>query len=141
MGQNVQVLGLNGITEPIEAAFAEDELEARLVLVAAVAMDVEDPDDGFDAGDDLLGGDEFVQQAGFGGQRAQAAGYGHTEAADAVDDLGAQADVVDGCRHAVFGASREGYFELAREAIGQLLVQEGEGQAAGVGLDIKRLVG
>ena len=50
---------------------------------------------GFAAVDQALFGHELVEQLRFGGQRAEAAADDHAEAALAVANHGAQADVVD----------------------------------------------
>ena len=104
-------------------------------------MDVEHADHGFDAPDDVLGGNELVQQLGFDRQRSQTAGDGHAEAVHAVADHGAQADVVDRGGDAIFGAAGKRDLELARQAVGQLLVQKRQRQPPGVGLHIEGLLG
>src|SRR5215471_17798512 len=106
VSQDVLILLFDMIAKPFEAAVAEDELQASHVLVAAVAVDVEDPDDGFDAADDVVGGDELVKDARLAGQRAETAGNGHTEAFDSIDDHGSKADVIDGGGDAILGAAR-----------------------------------
>ena len=80
VGEDVLVLLLDGVAQPFESAGAHDELQPRFVLVLAVAVDVEDADDGFHAADDFLGGKELMQELGFDRQRSQTACNRHAEA-------------------------------------------------------------
>ena len=141
VGQDVLILLLDGVAQPIEPAGAHHELQPGFVLVLAVAVDVEHADHGFHAADDFLGGKELVEELGFDGQRSQTAGHGHAEAVHSVADHRAQADVVDRGRDAILGAAGKRDLELARQAIGQLLVQERQRQPPGVRLHIEGLFG
>ena len=132
---------LDLLAQPVDAALAHDELHARLVLVLAVAVLIEDADDGFAAVEQALFGEELVEQLRFRGQRAEAAADHHAEAAAAVANHGAQADVVDGALDAILvGAAIEGDFEFARQVAGEVLAQEGVGDALGVGADVEDFV-
>jgi hypothetical protein len=95
---------------------------------------VEHADDGFALVEQALFGHELVEQLGFHGQRSHAAADDHAEAAAAVADRGAQADIVDGALNAIVaGAAVEGDLEFARQVAGEVLAQEGVGHALGVG--------
>ncbi len=131
---------LDRIAQPVEPALAHDELQPGCVLVLAVAVDIEYADHRFHAPDDVFGGNELVQNLGFGRQRPQASGDGHSEAALAVADQWPQADIVDGRGHAILGAAAEGDLELARKIVGQLPVQKRKGQTPRVGLDFENFL-
>src|ERR1019366_1552831 len=97
---------------PGEAAVAHHELHARGVLVLAVAVLIEDAEDGFAPVEQALFGDELFEQLGLGGQRTQAPADDHAEAAPAVANHGAEADIVDGALYAVLvAAAVEGELE------------------------------
>jgi hypothetical protein len=141
VGQDIVVLFGDLLFHPGEAAVAHHELHARGVLVLAVAVLVEDADDGFAPVEQALFGDELVEQLGLGGQRSQAAADDHAEAALAVANHGAQADIVDGALYAILvAAAVEGEFEFARQVAGEVLAQEGVGEALGVGADVEDFV-
>ena len=126
---------------PGEAAVAHHELHARGVLVLAVAVLIEDADDGFAPVEQAVLGNELVEELGFGGQGSEAAADDHAEAAFAVANHGAQADVVDGALDAILvTAAVEGEFEFARQVAGEVLAQEGVGEALGVGADVEDFV-
>ena len=101
---DIVVLLLDLLFQPVEAALAHHELHARLVLVLAIAVLVEDAEHGFALVEQALLGDELVEQLRFGGQGAETAADDHAEAALAVADHGAQADIVDGALNAILVA-------------------------------------
>src|ERR1022692_1130429 len=129
------------LLHPGEAAVAHHELHARGVLVLAVAVLIEDADDGFAPVEQALFGDELVEQLGLGRQRSQTAADDHAEASLAVANHGAEADVVDGALYAILvAAAVEGELEFARQVAGEVLAQEGVGEALGVGADVEDFV-
>ena len=140
VGQDVAVFLLHVLLYPVEAALADDELQSRLVLVLPVAVLVEEAQHGFDLVHQQAGGDEFVQQLRFVRQRAQSAAHHHAEAVLPVANHRAQADVVERGADAILGAAGKRDLELARHAVGEFLVQEGEGDAARVRVDVEGLV-
>ena len=75
------------------------------------------------------------------GEGPESAADDHAEAALAVADDRAQADVVDGAHDAIFvGAAIEGDLEFARQVAGEVLAEEGVGEALGVGADVEDFV-
>ena len=76
-----------------------------------------------------------------GGQRTQPAADDHAEAALAVADHRAQADIVDRALNAILvAAAIEGELELARQVAGEILAQEGVGEALRVGAHVEDFV-
>ena len=111
--------------QPLDAALAQHEFQPRLVLVGAIAVTVEDTDHRFAPVQQALLGNELFEQLRFGGQRPQASGHQHAEAALAIADGRAQADIVDRARNAIAArAAVEGDFELARQVARQILAQQ-----------------
>src|ERR1035441_5982272 len=139
--QNVGVLALDLLAQPVDAAFAQHELHARLVAVLAVAVLVEHAHDGFAAVEQALFGQELVEQLGFGGQGSEAAADRHTESAAAIAQDRAQADIVDGAGDAIVAAATvERDLELARQIAGEILSQKRVADSLGVGPYVEDLV-
>src|ERR1035438_1159250 len=134
-------LTLDLFLEPGETALAHHEFEARLVPVSPVAVLVEDAHHGFALLQQVLFGDEIVEELRFDGEWTEPTAYGHAEAAAAVADGGAEADIVDGAGYAIAAAATiESEFEFAREVAGEVLAQECEGQALGVRANVEDFV-
>lgn len=91
------------------------DLDARLVLVVAAAMQVVDPQRGLQIGQQVLPFDEGVDQLADDGRAAHAAADpdAETELAVALDRL--QADVVHADRRAVLHRAADRDLELARQ--------------------------
>ena len=139
--QNDLVFLFHLLPQPVDAALAQYELQPRLVLVAAVAVTVEDADHRFAAVQQALLRDEVFEQLRFGGQRAEAAGNQHAEPAPAVADHCPQANIVDRARNAIAArAAVEGDFEFARQVAGQILAQQSECEPLRVWPHIENLV-
>jgi hypothetical protein len=129
------------LLEPLDAALPQDELHAGLVLVGAVAVLVEHPDDGLAPVQQALLGDKLVQQLRLGGQRSQPAADHHAESAPALADHRAQADIVDRARDAILpGAAIEGDLEFARQIAGEVLAQKGVRHLLRVGAHVENFV-
>ena len=106
-----------GLVQPLElfdAKFRDEKLDARLVLVAALAEAIPNADARLDRPELLIDGDELLEQVGDAWRRAESAADAHAEALLAVALHGHQADVVDGNEAAVLGTRRVGDLELAR---------------------------
>src|ERR1035438_1078590 len=69
--QNIGVLALDLLAQPVDAALAQYELQARLVAVLAVAVLIEHTHDGLATVEQALFGKELVEQLGFGRQGSE----------------------------------------------------------------------
>ena len=125
--------------ERLPSELLDHELHPVALTVLVVAVLVEDADHGLGHVLDLLHRQELVEHVTAHRHDGSAAGNREPEAALAVLDSGAQADVVDRCERVILGAALERDLELARQHGGERMPQEVAGQRLGVGIDVEDL--
>ena len=122
----------------------DDELEAGLHLVAAVAVVGEDLEDPLDRREQVLDRNELIENLRREGGRAQPAPHQDLEAVAAapvlLDDPPDGADVVDRRRRAVLRTGREGDLEFPRHLLAERIAHQKREGGNGVGLHVEQLL-
>ena len=126
--------------ELVDAEFRDEELDARLVLVAALAEPVPDADHGFDGAQLLAHRNEVDEHVGDAGRSAEAAADADAEALLPALFDGHQADVMDRDQAAVFLAGGVRDLELARQLLVDGVPQEVAQRRLGVRRDVEHAV-
>ena len=140
-GQGLDQLLLDQLAEAFVAVVAQDELQAGLGPVLAVAVLVVDADHGLDQGDQVLLLAEGADDGRRLGRRAEASTGDHAEALLAVLDDGGDAHVLDvDLTEVVLVVAGEGDLELARQGRGERPAQEVLERVFLIGIDGERFI-